>query len=89
MLLKPADQHYHRIVQAFSLECVTKNNFLISQPKHMLWVLKRTSDEHTKHILKMMGKNTLNFFVYLNLCYLVKLLCMLCLFLRPNMVILD
>ena len=26
----------------FSKECVPKNNFLISQPKHMLWVLKRT-----------------------------------------------
>ena len=23
------------------LECVTENYFLISQPKHMLWVLKR------------------------------------------------
>ena len=30
--------------QAFSEECVgpTKRYFLISQPKHMLWVLKRT-----------------------------------------------
>ena len=24
------------------VKCVTKFNFLISQPKHMLWVLKRT-----------------------------------------------
>ena len=30
-------------VQAFSLECVPKkNSFLISQPKHMLWVHKRS-----------------------------------------------
>ena len=28
--------------QAFSWESVPKNDFLISQPKHMLWVLKRT-----------------------------------------------
>ena len=27
--------------QAFSKERVPKNNFLISQPKHMLWVLKK------------------------------------------------
>ena len=37
-----------------------KNNFLISQPKDMLWVLKRTvsmsSFEHPKHMLKLMGK---------------------------------
>ena len=50
-----------------------KNIFLISQPKHMLWVLKRTvSVRHTKGMLKMMGKKifqncTLNIFVYLNL----------------------
>ena len=29
-------------LQGFSYECVLENNFLISQPKHMLWVLKRT-----------------------------------------------
>ena len=29
-------------MHAFSWECVAKNNFLISQRKHMLWVLKRT-----------------------------------------------
>ena len=28
--------------QAFCLKCVAKIIFLISQPKHMLWVLKRT-----------------------------------------------
>ena len=28
--------------QAFCLECVPENNFLVSQPKHMLWVLKST-----------------------------------------------
>ena len=38
-----------------------KNNFLIFQPKHMLWVLKRTVSmrrffEHPKHMLKLMGK---------------------------------
>ena len=26
--------------QTFSYECVPKNNFLISQPKHMLWYSK-------------------------------------------------
>ena len=36
-------------------------NFLISQPKHMLWVLKRTISvrrffEHPKHALKLMSK---------------------------------
>ena len=35
--------------------------FLISQPKHMLWVLRRTvsmrrSFEHQKHMLNLMGK---------------------------------
>ena len=33
---------------------------LISQPKHMLWVLKRmfsmSSFEHPKHMFKLMGK---------------------------------
>ena len=38
-----------------------KNDFLISQPIHMLWVLKRTvfmrwPFEHPKHMLKFMGK---------------------------------
>ena len=30
------------VFESRNLECVTKNIFLISQPKHMLWVLKRT-----------------------------------------------
>ena len=29
--------------KAFSYECVPKINFLISQPKHMLWALKKRS----------------------------------------------
>ena len=38
-----------------------KNIFLISQPKHMLWVLKRTvnddgSFEYLKHMFKLMVK---------------------------------
>ena len=34
---------YHiNIKQALSQESVPKKYFLISQPKHMLWVLKRT-----------------------------------------------
>ena len=41
--------------QVFNSECVTKIYFLISQSKHMLWVLKRTvrdgSFEHQKHLL--------------------------------------
>ena len=28
--------------QAFSYECVTEKHVLISQPKHMLWVLRKT-----------------------------------------------
>ena len=43
------------------LECVTKIYFLISQPKHLLWVLKRTvqwdgSFEDPKHTLKLIYK---------------------------------
>ena len=38
-----------------------KNNFLISQPKHMMLVLKKnitrdSSFEHPKHMLKLIGK---------------------------------
>ena len=37
-----------------------KIDFLISQTKHMLWVLKRTvsmsSFEHPKHMSKLMGE---------------------------------
>ena len=36
--------------------------FLISQPKHMLWVLK-SSFEHPKHMLKLMGKK-----IFTSLC---------------------
>ena len=41
-----------------------KINFLISKPKRMLWVLKRTvsmnrSFEHPKHMLKLMGKENI------------------------------
>ena len=44
----------------------SKINFLISQPKHMLWVLKRTVSMRQffvliKHMLKLMGKKTLVF----------------------------
>ena len=49
-----------------------KNNFLISQPKHMLWVLKRAVSMRTyvktdgqENIFKFMLKN----FVYLNLWF--------------------
>ena len=39
-----------------------KINFLISQPKYMLWMLKRTiSFEHPKHMVKLMDKNTRDF----------------------------
>ena len=34
--------HLRFLGQASGEECVTKNDFLIFQPKHMLWVLKRT-----------------------------------------------
>ena len=44
---------------------------LISQPKHMLWELKRTvSFEHPKHMLKRMDKKKIQFYAqnfYLNL----------------------
>ena len=34
-----------------------KINFLISQPKHMLWVFNETvSFDHPKHMLKLVGK---------------------------------
>ena len=61
-------------VQAFSKECVPKHNFLNSQPKHILWVLKRSvgSFGHPKHMLKLIDKKninnfTLKYFAYLNL----------------------
>ena len=31
----------HNSFRPLVKECITKNDFLISQPKHMLWVLKR------------------------------------------------
>ena len=38
-----SDQRFDFILnQAFREESENKNIFLISQPKHMLWVLKRT-----------------------------------------------
>ena len=36
------DRTDHEVHSGLSFECITKNNFLIPQPKHMLWVLKRT-----------------------------------------------
>ena len=55
-----------------------KNNFLISQPKHMLWVLKRTVSmrrffwaplSYAKiYGLENIYNFTLKIFVYLNLC---------------------
>ena len=36
-----------------------KNKYLISQPKHMLWV-RDGSFEHPKHMLKLMGKKIFN-----------------------------
>ena len=44
------------------IECVAENYLLISQPKHMLWVLKRTVSyrtvniERPKHVLKLIDK---------------------------------
>ena len=40
-------------MQAPRLECVTENYFLISQPKHMLWALKRTVS--MRHMFKPMA----------------------------------
>ena len=40
--LQQTDSIILKVYQDFSLECEQKNNFLISQPIHMLWVLKRT-----------------------------------------------
>ena len=34
--------HRTDVKQAFSQECVPKKKNSISQPKHMLWILKRT-----------------------------------------------
>ena len=39
-----------------------ENNFLIVQPKHMLWVLKRTvSMSTTKHMFKLLDKKIVKF----------------------------
>ena len=38
--------------KAFSLECITEDTFLISQPKHILWVLKRTGSMITQTYVK-------------------------------------
>ena len=40
-----AKQHLSHLthMQALISECLIKSYFLISQPKHMLWVLKRTT----------------------------------------------
>ena len=41
-------------------QAFNKNDYLISQPKHMLWVLEPSqwdgSFKHPKHMLKIMGK---------------------------------
>ena len=34
-----------------------KMSLIISQPKHMLWVLKRQLFEHPKHMLKLLDKS--------------------------------
>ena len=36
----------HRFIRPLVKSAYQKNNFLISQPKHMLWVLKRTFSMH-------------------------------------------
>ena len=62
-------------------EWVPKINFLISQPKHMLWVLKRLTETvllRTQYIyIKTDGQETIyNFtpqnFVYLNLWFIIR-----------------
>ena len=42
LLLKPK-KDFNRIIDKIRplVKCVQKNNYLISQPKHMLWVLKK------------------------------------------------
>ena len=52
------------------------NNFLISQPNHMLWVLKRTvsmrrSFKRQKHMLKVMGKKNIYYFKLNRFVYLI------------------
>ena len=38
-----SDSHANKVAVLFKIrECHKKSSFLISQPKHMLWVLKRT-----------------------------------------------
>ena len=43
-----------------------QNIFLISQPTHMLWVLKRSvSFEHPKHMFKLIGKKIITILRYI------------------------
>ena len=56
------DSLYVRNHPGFKIEGVLENYFLTSQPKHMLWVLKRTismngSFEHPKHMFELMDKD--------------------------------
>ena len=64
------------VSKASRYEFTIKNDFLISQSKHMLWALKRTvsmrhSFEHLKQLFKLMHKKILtilepNFIFYLD-----------------------
>ena len=48
-------------LQSYSIISMSKINFLISEPKHMFWLLKRTVSlrrffEHPKQVFKLMDK---------------------------------
>ena len=58
-----------------------KKNNLISQPKHMLWVLKwtvlmRGLFEHPKYMLELMGKKILTFLLSKSLFIYISLWCL-------------
>ena len=52
---------HHSLTPTLCRSAQQKNNSLISQPKHILWILKERSQldgsfEHTKHMLKIVDK---------------------------------
>ena len=64
--------YYSNLSETFYYNFRTLNNFLISQPKHVVGAQWDGSFEHPKHMFQLMGKKYLQFyaknFVYPNLC---------------------
>ena len=79
-ILNPDTVKFEYLVRPLVKSAYQKNNLLISQPKHMLWVLKRTASMRRFFLAPKMLKNygyeniynfTLELFVSLNLCLVV------------------